>query len=84
MWQDTVIAIGQLAFLPSMIPTLFGKDKPAFSTSVMNAIIVSAIVTAMATLHLWFAVVTGLLIVLVWMILAIQMRPGSKYRKSQK
>jgi hypothetical protein len=58
-WQDVVIALCQLAFLPSMLPTLLGKNKPAFSTSVMNAIIVAIIAGTMATLHLWFSVTTG-------------------------
>jgi D-alanyl-lipoteichoic acid acyltransferase DltB (MBOAT superfamily) len=75
MWQDTIIALCQLAFLPSMLPTVFGKDKPAFSTSVMNAVIVAIIATTMATLHLWFSVITSSAIVLVWVILAVQKRP---------
>lgn len=78
MWQDTVIALCQLAFLPSMLPTLFGKDKPAFSTSVMNAMIVTIIAVTMGTLNLWFSVATGSAIALVWIILAIQKRPRQK------
>ncbi len=61
-----------------MLPTLFGKDKPAFSTSVMNAIIVTIIAVTMATLHLWFSVLTGSAIALVWTILAFQKRPKRK------
>jgi len=75
MWQDTVIAVCQLAFVPAMIPTLRGKDKPAFSTSVLNAVIVTIIASTLATLHLWWAVSTALLIALIWVILAVQ-----KYR----
>lgn len=72
MWQDTVIAACQLAFLPSMIPTLIGKDKPAFSTCVMNAVIVSIITLTFVTLDLWFSVVTGSITASIWVILAIQ------------
>lgn len=83
MWQDKVIAICQLAFLPSMIPTLLGKDKPAFSTSVMNALIVGVIAVTMATLNLWFSVFTGTLIFIIWIILAIQKRPGKSISSKQ-
>lgn len=75
MWQDKVIAVCQLAFLPAMIPTLIGKDKPSFSTSVMNALIVGIIAVTMATLDLWLSVFTGTIILIIWIILAIQMRP---------
>ncbi len=75
-WQDTTIAFCQLLFLPSMLPTLFGKDKPALSTSVMNTIIVAIITFVMSTLNLWFSVITGTLTAAIWAILAYQ-----KYRE---
>lgn len=58
-WQDIVIALCQLAFLPSILPTIFGNDKPALSTSIMNTIIVATITITMATMQLWFSVVAG-------------------------
>jgi hypothetical protein len=72
MWQDTVIAICQLAFLPAMLPTILGKNKPALSTSLLNMLIVGTIVFALGTLHLWFSVATGLINASAWAILAIQ------------
>lgn len=72
MWQDTLIAICQIAFLPAMWPTVRGNDKPAFSTSVFNAIIVSIIAFALATLGLWLSFVTAVLIAATWTILASQ------------
>lgn len=80
MWQDTVIALCQLAFLPSMLPSIFGNDKPAFSTSIMNAVIVSVIVVTFVTLRLWFAVATGVMTVILWTILAIQQYKLQKNR----
>lgn len=71
-WQDIVIAVCQLAFLPSMLPTLLGKDKPALLTSIFNALIVSVITITMSTLHLWFSVATGTITAIIWLILAIQ------------
>jgi hypothetical protein len=72
MWQDTVIAICQLAFVPAMAPTIMGPDKPALSTSALNAVIVAIIATTMATLRLWFATTTAAFLVVIWMILALQ------------
>jgi D-alanyl-lipoteichoic acid acyltransferase DltB (MBOAT superfamily) len=72
MWQDTVIAVCQLAFLPAMWPTIKGKDKPPVSTCVMNVIIVCIIAFSLATLQLWFAFTTAMLIALTWAILAVQ------------
>lgn len=83
MWQDTVIAVCQLAFLPSMLPTLLGKDKPAFSTSIMNAVIVMIITVTFVTLHLWFSVATGIITALIWATLALQKwRIGNTRNKS--
>jgi D-alanyl-lipoteichoic acid acyltransferase DltB (MBOAT superfamily) len=72
MWQDKVFALCQLAFFPSMIPTLRGADKPALSTCVMNSVIVATIAATQATLSLWLAVSSSMLIVGVWAVLAMQ------------
>lgn len=72
MWQDTVIAACQLAFFPSMLPTLIGKDKPALSTSALNALIVTIITACFFTLQLWFSVATGALTAGIWVVLAFQ------------
>jgi hypothetical protein len=72
MWQDTVIGMCQLAFVPAMAPTILGPDKPALSTSVGSAVIVTIIATTMATLRLWFATTTAALLVVIWTILALQ------------
>jgi D-alanyl-lipoteichoic acid acyltransferase DltB (MBOAT superfamily) len=72
MWQDTVIALCQLAVVPAMIPTILGKDKPAFLTCVFNAVIVSIITMTLFSLELWFSGITASFIVIAWSILAIQ------------
>lgn len=78
MWQDTVIAICQLAFFPSMLPTLLGKDKPALTTSVLNACIVAIITGCFFTMQLWFSFVTGCITACIWAILALQKHTSSK------
>lgn len=72
MWQDTVIALCQLAAVPAMIPSIRGNDKPAFKTSFLNAIIVSIITTTLITLGLWFSAITASFIAICWIILAVQ------------
>lgn len=79
MWQDTVIAICQLIFFPAMMPTVLGKDKPALSTSVLNALLVSIIAFCFFTLNLWFSVVTASLTAFLWVVLAVQ-----KYQQIKK
>jgi hypothetical protein len=82
MWQDTVIAICQLSFLPAMLPSILGKDKPAFSTSLMNMLIVSTIVFCLATLHLWFSTATGVVNASAWTVLAFQTWRQSNKRRA--
>jgi hypothetical protein len=80
MWQDTVIALCQLSFVPALLPTIRGTEKPALTTCVMNAVIVSAIAVTQATLGLWYSVSTSSLTVVAWIILTIQklrMRPSA-------
>ncbi len=71
-WQDIVISIAQLCFIPAMIPSIRNKDKPALSTSFMNVVLVLTIAFCMFTLGLWFAAVTSLAIAATWAILALQ------------
>ncbi len=74
VWQDAVIAVCQLTFIPAMMPTVLGKNKPEFSTSVMNFIIVMIISTCLLSLRLWFAWASALPIAVIWLTLAIQTR----------
>ena len=72
MWQDTVIAVCQLAFVPALIPAVLGPDKPPLSTCILNVVIVTVLTATMATLHLWLATTTGALVALTWVILSVQ------------
>lgn len=72
VWQDVVIAGCQLAFIPAMLPTVFGKEKPALATNLMNFIIVTIIASCLASLHLWFAAGSAVPIALIWLTLTVQ------------
>lgn len=71
-WQDIVIAVCQICFLPAMIPTIKGKNKPAFSTSALNAMLVLIITGCLFSLHLWFASATAAPVAVIWVVLAVQ------------
>ncbi len=73
-WQDIVISICQIFFVVAMIPSIRSNDKPAFSTSVMNVILVGIIVVCLFTLNLWFSSITAAMVGLTWSVLAIQKR----------
>lgn len=83
MWQDTVIALCQLAFLPAMLPTLRGKDKPALSTSASNAALVSIIAICLASLKLWFACATAAMMAAIWSTLALQKMKIDKLARAE-
>lgn len=72
VWQDWVLAGCQLAFVPAMSIVIVSSDKPPRTTSVLNTIIVAIIATCQATLGLWFAACTAILVGLTWAVLAVQ------------
>jgi hypothetical protein len=72
MWQDTVIAVCQLMFVPALLPTMRGADKPALSSCVLNASIISVIAFTQATLGLWFSTATSATTIAAWLVLAVQ------------
>lgn len=76
-WQDWVFIIGQLIFVIALIPTIRGKDKPAFITSLVTAIFILLFGITYITLGLWGSAIFAFLNSSAWAILAIQ-----KYQKS--
>ncbi|PIR37247.1 MAG: hypothetical protein COV34_03430 [Candidatus Zambryskibacteria bacterium CG10_big_fil_rev_8_21_14_0_10_42_12] len=71
-WQDIVISIGQFLFLIALIPSIRSEHKPAFGTSLMTALVLTAFGITYGTLGLWFAVSTSVFISAGWYILAWQ------------
>jgi hypothetical protein len=71
-WQDIVISIAQLCFVFALIPSIRSKDKPAASSSIMNIVLLAIINTCLLTLQLWFSAFTGCLVMIAWLVLAIQ------------
>jgi len=72
IWQDIVISGGQLILLIALLPSVFGSDKPAFSTSLTTGIVLIVFGVAFATLSLWYTAFSTFFISAVWFVLAIQ------------
>ena len=74
-WQDIIIAAGQWVFLLALLPSIFGKDKPALATSILTGVVLAVLAFAYATLMLWISTLSAILVSLGWFTLAAQ-----KYR----
>lgn len=75
-WQDWVLAASGLILGASLIPTIRGSDKPALSTAITTTGVITVVSVTMATMGLWLATATNVLIVLGWATITLQ-----KYRQ---
>lgn len=57
-WQDFVRAIGGVVFVIALIPSVLSPDKPAFTTSILNAAVLFSFAVVYVSLELWFAAAT--------------------------
>lgn len=71
-WPDKVMALTQCFFVFALVPSIRSGDKPAFATSALNVVLVIVIATCQATLGLWFATSTSVLVASGWAILGAQ------------
>lgn len=73
MWQDTVLAITQIAFALALIPSIVHpNEKPALVTSLMNVFFIVIVVIVYATLDLLVSTLGAATIGLEWGVLAYQ------------
>ncbi len=72
VWQDIVMAVGQFIFFVALIPTIKAKEKPALSTCVVTAVILTAYIPTLWTLRLYTGMTSTVLIAGGWWTLAIQ------------
>ncbi|MES2135301.1 MAG: hypothetical protein V4449_03620 [Patescibacteria group bacterium] len=77
-WQDIVLSIGQYIFVLALLPSVFGKDKPALSSSLLTGSVLAVFSAVYATLNLWSSAVASAIVAGVWFILAWQ-----QYRKKR-
>lgn len=72
LWQDWVFSVGQWVFILALLPSVFGKDKPALSTSLMTGTVLAIFALTYITLSLLLAGISTSLSSAVWFVLAVQ------------
>lgn len=75
-----VLAGGQWIFIVALLPSVFGKDKPALSTSLLTGAVLSLFAFTFTTLSLWVSAVSTELSSLTWFLLALQKYRAGKNR----
>lgn len=78
-WQDWVLATCVLAFNIALIPSLFGKQKPRLTTSIMTATFLIPQSFVFYSLSLWYSFAMSALNAGFWSTLAYQ-----RYRQDNK
>ena len=72
IWQDIVLSIGQWVFAIALLPSVFGKDKPALVSSLITGSVLTVFAFTFATLSLWISAISTVLVSLIWFVLAGQ------------
>jgi hypothetical protein len=70
--QDLILTAGSLIFALALLPSIFSKNKPALSTSLLTAVVVYIFAGVYISLNLWFTAITTLITGSCWSILALQ------------
>lgn len=71
-WQDIVLTLGSWVFIFALIPSVIGKDKPAFNTSLITGVTLLAFVFTYTSLSLWMTAFAQLIVAILWLVLAYQ------------
>jgi hypothetical protein len=69
MWQDWVLAVSGFGFAIALLPTVVGKHKPDWRTSLSTGLLLSLCIVAYVSLDLWKAVAASCLTTVLWFIL---------------
>ncbi|MCC7500626.1 hypothetical protein IT396_02390 [Candidatus Nomurabacteria bacterium] len=72
MWQDYALGVVQAMFAVALMPTLLDRQKPALSTSAMNAAGMTIITVVYVSLLLWLSAAVAAIVGFQWVILWIQ------------
>ena len=72
-WQDIVFSIGSWVFALALVPSILSKtDKPALSSSLLTASILTLYVVTYASLEFVTSAISGGAVAIAWWILAYQ------------
>jgi hypothetical protein len=78
-WQDIILAISFAAFNVALIPSVVGKKKPAFYTSLLTATFLVPGLIVYINLSLWYSAIMTAINIGLWVTLLIQ-----EYRLSKQ
>ena len=82
-WQDIVFSIGSWIFAIALVPSILSKtDKPALSSSLLTASLLTLYVPTYASLHLVVSAISGGVIATAWWSLAYQKWKLNKEKNS--
>jgi tryptophan-rich sensory protein len=84
-WQDIALATSTCVFNIALLPSVFGKHKPALGTCALTATFLCVNITAYFTLRLWYAAAMAFINLCLWATLLIQvyMRERVKTKRSK-
>ena len=71
-WQDIVLSVGSWIFIVALLPSLFGKDKPPISTSLLTGVVLLIYTFVYSTLHLWLSMASTGVLGVAWLVLGAQ------------
>jgi len=80
-WQDITISVSLLAFNIALIPSILGKHKPRFATSLMTALFVIPELVAFFSLALWYSFAMAFVNAVFWATLAVQRYAQTRPKK---
>jgi hypothetical protein len=86
-WQDFVLATSTFAFNLALLPSVFGKHKPALGTCILTSVFLTANVAVYFSLSLWYAAIMASINLCLWTTLLIQVYRRTQtvnYRKTTK
>jgi len=71
-WQDIAISIAQWVAIVAMLPSVFGKDKPALSSSLLTTACIALFFVSYLTLGLIVSAISSAFLLVTWSTLAYQ------------
>ena len=83
LWQDYFLSLGSLILALGLIPSLLGKSKPAFLTSLISGSVLMGFGFLFYSLSLWISASAATIQGILWFILAYQKLNDAKVLRRQ-
>ena len=71
-WQDIAISVAQWASVIALFPSVFSRDKPALSSSLLTTACISLFFVSYLTLGLVVSAISAAFLLVTWATLAYQ------------